>query len=337
MRIRRCGIFLLIMGLLFSLAGCREKEINKYSCDFFAMDTYITCQVLTDDQALAKAGLAGVEQAFLKIDRLTNRFDQSSELSAVNRNAGIAPVKVSSDVIAIVGTSLDWAEKTDGAFNILIGSAMDCWGFGTDHPHLPAEAELAEAMKKTDYHRIVLDPEKSTIFLPEKGMVLDLGGIAKGYATDQAVKALQKLGIRNALINAGGNVYAMGSRVDGTAWQVGVQDPRNPKGIKAVLAGLDVAMVSSGDYQRYFEVDGIRYHHILDPASGYPARASAGTTVIMKSSAVADILSTALFVKGPVEGIKLAESLNEVDAVMIITGDGVRFGTKDLNDYLVKK
>ena len=326
----------IILLIVLLIAGCGEPKKDSYKRDFFAMDTYITCQVLTADKALAEAGLNKVEEAFLEIDRLTNRFEQDSDVSAVNEKAGIAAVKVSEDVFAIVETALEWSDRTDGAFNILIGGVMNLWGFGTEKPTVPLAADVAAALSRTDYHKIVLDAERSTIFLPEKGMVLDFGGVAKGYATDKAVAALRELGIENAIINAGGNVYAMGNRADGTPWKVGVQDPRNPKGIAALLKGSDVALVSSGDYQRYFEVNGTRYHHILDPATGQPARASAGTTVIMKSATVADILSTALFVKGPTDGISLAEKIPQVEAVMILTKDGGMYGTKSLSGYLAE-
>ncbi len=338
MLIRKGELLFLVFALLllFNLSGCGEPEQIKYDRDFFAMDTYIACQVLSADEELAVKALDAVQAAFVDIDQLTNRFEQDSEISAVNQNAGIASVKVSIDVFAMVQTSLQWSDKTDGAFNILIGNVMDLWGFGMGNPAVPAEEDLAAALTRTDYHKIVLDEVNSTIYLPEKGMVMDLGGVAKGYATDKAVAALKEMGIENALINAGGNVYTLGSRAAGTPWKVGVQDPRDPEGIKAVLQGTNTAIVSSGDYQRYFEADGIRYHHIIDPANGYPARVSAGTTVIMKSATIADILSTSLFVKGPVEGIKLAEELNEMYAAMIITGDGKIYGTKNLNNYLLE-
>lgn len=328
------SFFLLL--LVIALSGCGGQEQLKYDRDFFAMDTYIACQVLSADEEQAAEALDAVQAAFMEIDRLTNRFAQDSEITAVNRNAGVAPVKVSADVFAMVETSLQWSDKSEGAFNILIGDVMDLWGFGSEHPTVPSQEALAAALTRTDYHQIVLDKANSTIYLPQKGMVMDLGGVAKGYATDKAVAALKELGITNALINAGGNVYAMGCRADGTPWKVGVQDPRNPQGIKTVLQGRDTALVSSGDYQRYFEKDGVRYHHILDPASGTPARASAGTTVIMKSATLADILSTILFVKGPTEGIKLAESLEEVEAALIITGDGKIYTTQNLNKYLAE-
>ena len=269
--------------LLLLMNGCEQSQINTYDRDFFAMDTYITCQVAVDDPKLAEEGLGAVEEAYLEIDRITNRFVSNSEISMVNSKAGLEPVKVSKELYAIVETALIWSDKTDGAFNVLLGSVMDLWGFGSDNPRVPAKEELEAALALTDYRKIILDKEQTTIFLPEKGMVLDLGGIAKGYATDKAVAALQELGIKNALINAGGNVYALGKKADGADWTVGVQDPRDPQGIAAVLNARDSALVSSGDYQRYFEVNGIRYHHILDPTDGYPARASAGTTIIMKS------------------------------------------------------
>lgn len=318
------------------LTGCGESRQGTYSRDIFAMDTYINCQIVSHDQALAEKGLDRVEAVFMEIDRLTDRFDTSSEVAEINQNAGIRPVQVSEDVLAMVQTSVEWSDKTEGAFNILIGSAMDLWGFGSDHPVVPSPEKLAAALEKADCQQIVTDASKSTVYLPQTGMIMDLGGIAKGYATDKAVAALRELNIKNALINAGGNVYALGTRADGTLWKVGVQDPRSPQGIAAVLAGDNCALVSSGDYERYFEVDGVRYHHILDPRTGSPARASTGTTVIMKSSTVADILSTALFVRGPKEGLDLAESWPEVKAVLIIAGDGSIHTSQSFDMYLAE-
>lgn len=324
--------FLLIV--LFLIGGCQKTTIDTYNQDFFAMDTYITVQIVTDDIKLAEAGFRAVEKAFLSIDHLTNRFQSDSEVTAVNEQAGIGPVQVSKDVFALVETSLEWSDKTEGVFNILVGSVMDLWGFGTENSRIPAEAELAAALDLMDLRAIILDDEKSTIYLPEKGMVLDLGGVAKGYATDKAVEVLNELGIKNALINAGGNVYALGKKADGTAWKVGVQAPRDRQGIAAVLVVSDTAVVTSGDYERYFEADGIRYHHIIDPVNGHPARASAGTTIIMESATAADILSTVVFIKGPVEGIRLAEEITQIDAAMVITADGGEYGTQSLEKYL---
>ncbi len=330
------NLILLGIFLPFILTGCSEEKQSTYTRDIFAMDTYINCQILAGNQDIAEEGLDRVEEAFLEIDNLTNRFDPNSELSLVNKNAGLAAVKVSPDLLAMVETALEWSDRTEGAFNILIGSAMNLWGFGSETPRVPTEEQIAEALLTMDYHEIILDTEKASLFLPEKGMVMDLGGVAKGYATDKAVTALKELGIENAIINAGGNVYTLGTRGDGNCWRIGVQDPRDPEAIVAVLEVSDFALVSSGDYQRYFEIEGIRYHHILDPFTAYPSRASAGTTVVMESAAVADILSTALFIKGPGEGITLAESLVEVEAAMIISGDGTIHGTGSMSKYVIE-
>ena len=148
-------------------------------------------------------------------------------------------------------------------------------------------------------------------------MVMDLGGCAKGYATDEAFEALREAGIRHAIINAGGNVYALGTKPDGSPWRVGVQDPRNPQGIIAVLAVSDRAVVSSGDYQRFFEQDGNRYHHILDPATGKPAGQVMQTTVVADSAIDADILSTTLFVLGTQKGLDFVKGLPATEAVFV--------------------
>ena len=329
-------VVIMVISLVLIFTGCSNNKKAAYERDIFAMDTFITCKIISDDEALANSGLDAVEEEFMKIDQLTNRFEAGSEVSLLNKSAGLKPVKINEDVFSIVQTAIEWSDKSDGAFNILIGSVMDLWGFGTETPAIPNEQDIAVVLNKMDYHKIFLDAEKSTIFLSEKGMVMDLGGVAKGYATDKAIERLKNLGVKNALINAGGNVFAMGVKEDGSPWIVGVQDPNDVEGIKAVLQISDKAVVSSGDYQRYFEVAGIRYHHILDPHTGFPARASRGTTIVMKSATIADILSTTLFVLGPEKGIALAESLVQVDAALVLTDDDRIYGTDSLDEYLLE-
>lgn len=147
------GLLLLLWFLVFTLMGCKEEQPHTYSRDLFAMDTYITCKIVAQDEELARAGLDEVDNAFLGIDLLTNRFDEKSEVYAVNKNAGIAPVEVSEDLLAIMETALLWSDKTGGDFNILIGSVMDLWGFGSDNPRVPAGEDLAEALSTMDYHK----------------------------------------------------------------------------------------------------------------------------------------------------------------------------------------
>lgn len=308
--------------------------MKTYNGELFAMDTYITYSVVSDDEGLAKQGLDAIEKAFIEIDEMTNRFSADSQIFAVNAAAGREPVKVDEHLFSMVQTALTWSDKTDGAFNLLIGSVMNLWGFERENPEVPTREAIEKALLHTDYTKIVLDEDASTIFLPEEGMIMDAGGVAKGYATDFAVLKLKELGIENALINAGGNVYTMGKKEDGSVWRVGIQDPRDSQGLSGILQVSDKALVSSGDYQRYFEKDGVRYHHILDPKTGFPARLCTGTTIVMDSATIADILSTTTFVEGPEKGMALMDSLPEVDGAMFIDADGTIYTTESMQKYL---
>lgn len=331
------GVSVLILALCLAFASCGGSKAKTYSGELFAMDTYITYSVVTADEAQAEAALEAVEEAFTRVDALTGRFTAGSDVSRINENAGVGPAEVGADTLTIVELALEWAARTDGAFNILLGGVSDLWGFNSEDPAVPAEEALAEALLHTDQSKIVVDAGASTVFLPEAGMVLDLGGVAKGYATDLAAAALRELGVENALINAGGNVYVMGTKEDGSPWRVGVQDPRDSQALTAVIEAEGKALVSSGDYQRYFEMDGVRYHHIIDPATGQPAPLCSGTTVVADSAAVADILSTALFVKGPEAGVALAESLPEADGALLIDRDGRITLSTGMDQFLSEK
>jgi thiamine biosynthesis lipoprotein len=193
---------------------------------------------------------------------------------------------------------------------------------------VPAAEEIEAVLPLLRAEKISFTPETRRVMLMEAGMSLDLGGVAKGYATDLAAEALRARGIRHALINAGGNVYALGSKPDGTPWRVGIRDPRRAGEIIGVVEAVDEAVVSSGDYERYFEADGARYHHIFDPRTGYPARAARQSTVIAPRSLDADILSTVTFILGREKSVSLMAKYGYtnvfVDAAgeISVSGDG---------------
>ena len=315
------------------LAGCVQKQARFYQRDILAMDTYISCGIWAENQEQAELALDQVERVFIEMETLSNRFDAKSQVYQLNQKAGKGPVVVNPDLIEMVNIALQWTERTQGAFNILIGSAMDLWGVGAENPRVPEEEEIAAVLPLMDCSKIIVDVGNSTLFLSQAGMVMDLGGVAKGYAVDQAVLILQSMGIKDLVIDAGSNVYTLGRRGDDSPWKIGVQDPRHPEEVVALLEVSNAALASSGDYQRYFERAGILYHHILDPATGYPARGSTGTTVIMQSAVEADILSTALFVLGPEQGIALADNLTQVQAALIIGADGELYGNDSLSRF----
>ncbi len=312
-------------------AGCgflgTSRQVEK-SC--IAMDTFI--RVRAWGPRAGEAAEAAVAE-FGRLDALLNPYDESSEISAVNRAAGIGPVRVSPDTFAVVERALWYANRTGGAFDPTVFPLMEAWNFaGT--PRVPSRGDLENALELVDYRDVRLDRGASTIALLKKGMGLDVGGIAKGYATDRASDALRARGVTSALIDAGGNVCAVGAKPAGflgsAPWKVAVQHPRNPAGTLATIRISGGSVVTSGDYQRYFEAGGYRYHHILDPATGYPSMGFRSVTIIGPASFDCDALSTAVFVMGEEAGFRFLQDLTGFGAVAV-RGDGtvITAGTPD--------
>jgi thiamine biosynthesis lipoprotein len=315
------------MLLLSAGCGLKSTPLQEVTGERFYMDTLIQIKVYSEDAARGQQALDLAFAAFERIDHAAGRFQKAgndlpdandvSDVVKINQNAGNKPVQVSVDTQKIIQRANYFAALCGGAFDITIGPVMDLWGFGHGSQLVPADEQLSQALTLVDYQKVQVDPVQKTVFLSLPGMVMDLGGVAKGYATDEAVEALKEAGIRHAIINAGGNVYALGTKPDGSPWRVGVQDPRNTQEIIAVLAVSDRAVVSSGDYQRFFEQDGNRYHHILDPATGKPAGQVMQTTVVTDSAMDADILSTTLFVLGPQNGLDFVQGLPTTEAIFV--------------------
>ena len=310
-----------ISALLLSLAGCAAPK--EYSGQQFLMDTIVEITVYSESMEKSRDGAQAAFNAIKEIEDLTDRFAQEgakafevSDVCRINSMAGIQPVKVSHEVLEMVSMAKEYHRITEGAFDITVGPLMDLWGFGTD-PAVPGEEAIREKLKLVGMDKVIIDEEKKTVFLSQKGMTIDLGGIAKGYAAERGAEVLREKGIQQGIVNAGGNVVVLGEKRLKEPWKLGIQDPRDENRLIGVLALNDQAAVTSGDYQRYFEREGRRYHHLLDPATGMPAGETISVTVVCDSSAVADILSTALFVLGPEEGIRLAGRLDGVEALFV--------------------
>lgn len=257
---------------------------------------------------------AGTEELYNSLFQRLNDIEAvfsvnlpGSEISAVNRNAGIAPVAVSDEVRTVLKEACKYAEATGGAFDPTVGPLVDLWGIGGDASRIPDQAEIDAALDLVDYRLLHIDDEAGTVFLPVTGMKLDLGGIVKGYAADELVEIVTAAGIKTALFDLGGNIYAFGVKEDGSPWRVGIKNPQNPAGQPVIRLEIDnMSVVTSGVYERYFEQDGIRYHHILDTTTGYPVwNHVMSATIISPSSLQADALSTSLFMLGPDAGMEL--------------------------------
>jgi FAD:protein FMN transferase len=265
----------------------------------------------------------GIRMVFAEMERLEGilsewRFDSS--VSRANRCAGVAPVRVPVELVKVMETARDVSRATGGAFDTTWTALSGLWRFDEPGFRPPAAADVAAARTFVDYRDVDLDVEAQTLFLRRRGMRLGLGGIAKAYIAECAADLAVASGVCHILIDAGGDVVARGRHGE-CPWTVGIRDPRSPSHLLATLDLDDEVVATSGDYEHFVDVDGHRYHHLLDPRTGYPASASRSATVIAPGGALAEALSTALFVLGP-PGLEIASSFAQT-AALLIDGDGV--------------
>lgn len=268
----------------------------------------------TDERAhgAITAGFAEIK----RLEQLLSTWISSSELSVVNQAAGKNAVVVSRETWELVQRSLDMARLTDGGFNIAVGPAVEAWSV-TERQRIPSQAELQGLKTLVDWTSIRIDPMARTIFLPRPGMRIDVGGIGKGYAADRAVDVLRKAGATGGVVALSGDIKTFGDFPGTKGFPAGIRHPRQDGALVAMIDLKDEAISTAGDYERYFEQEGVRYHHILDPLTLAPARLCQSVTVIAKEGTVADGLDTGIFVLGPERGMELVERLPDVEAVII--------------------
>jgi FAD:protein FMN transferase len=280
-----------------------------------AMATKVAAEL--PDGPNAEAQAKAVFAAFRRVDADMNEWKETSPLGAVNRAAGGAAVQVPKDLRRLLHRGIEIGDLTGGAFDVTWASLWGLWDFKSPAPKLPDSAEVARRVALIDYRQIEIDDATGTVRLPRAGMKIGLGGIAKGFALARAAAALDRRGVKSYLLTAGGQVYARGTKGD-RPWRVGIRDPRGaPTDLLASLDLTDASASTSGDYESYFILDGVRYHHILDPRTGMPARGLESATVVSPDPTLADALSTALMVLGPERGLALAERLPDVEAVLV--------------------
>lgn len=301
----RSYIFLLLCTGMILCGGCMEKKETYYEKSDLVMDTVVTLQARGDNAKKA------VEDGFTRlkeIEAFASTTIETSDVSRINTAAGKEAVQINPELFHILQVSQLYSQKTDGAWDITVGPLINLWGIGTESQHVPAPEEIQKARALVDYKKLELNEEKSTARLLQKGMCIDLGGIAKGYAADEVRKIYQQYGIQNGLINLGASsMYAVGVNGKNKPWAVGIKHPR--KEDNSIYLGIvhlkEESLSTSGDYERFFIADGKRYHHILDPVTGYPAESGVMSDTIIIDGTVpdggmlADLLTTAVFVMGP--------------------------------------
>lgn len=312
------SVTLLLLGSLFLFCGC-QKETTPASCTGFYFDTVIQITVYDDSDPSVLDGCLKLAD---KYEALFSVSIEGSDLWRINHSSS-SPVAVSEETAVLVETALRYAELTDGRIDPTIFPVSSLWSFGEEKtsPRIPAKETLEEALTHVDYHTISVSRCNGQCFVsladPDAG--LDLGFIAKGYIADRMKEYLLSEGVSSACINLGGNVLTLGSKPDHSPFRIGIQKPFAEDGTPITVVSLsDASLVSSGNYERYFYQGDVLYHHILDPSTGYPVSNSlTGVTILSESSMEGDALSTTCFCLGLEEGMKLIESLENIEAVFI--------------------
>lgn len=301
----------------------------------------VTIQMISNKGMVDKTESISEEvKGFLEyIENKMSFYLKNSDVSKINDNSGREYVKVSKDTMNVITKSIKYSILTEGAFDITLGPVIKEWGIFSEKEHVPDKNLVKKLLKLIGMDKILINDGENSVKLKELGQKIDLGGIAKGYATDKAVEIYKKNNIKSAMINIGGNVSVLGNKEDGTPWIVGIQDPYNDRGnlIGAVKCS-DISVVTSGNYVRYFEKNNKEYGHIINPKTGIPVENNIiSVTVICKSAIKADALSTSLFVMGKKKALDFILKENDFDCILI-TNDKEIWVTKDVssNFYLVK-
>ena len=284
------------------------------------LGTYVTLTVVAENESEARADIAAGFERIAELDAILSAHRPDSELARLNERAGREPVKVSDELYRAVEAGVTWNGRTQGAFDIACAPMLELWRNCARLDRLPAADEIARAKSLCGAARIGLDPKAHTIRFPVAGMRVDLGGHGKGFIADEVAKVFLKRGVKNALISMAGDIRAMGRSAQGRPWRVGVQDPRHPEAMVATLELTDRSVSTSGAYERFVEIQGKRYSHIVDPRTGQPAEGVLSDTVIGPDATTTDVLDTALNVLGVEEGLALIEKLGDVE-VLFITSD----------------
>ncbi|UCD71111.1 MAG: FAD:protein FMN transferase [Syntrophobacterales bacterium] len=284
------------------------------------MGTLVEISVIGRDVNEVEAAIRDAFEEMERVERLMSKKIPESDVSKINRWAGIKPVKVSAEVLKVIRRAEEISKASEGYFDISIGAILDLWELEDSGGRIPGKDEVGEILHSIDYRAIHMDGGASTVMLKKKGMRIDLGGIAKGYAVDRAFELLTSRGYRNIIVNAGGDMRVGGKKIR-VPWVIGIQDPRNRSRIMATLDAAEISVATSGDYERYFEVNGKRYHHLLNPLTGSPARECRGVTILARDALSADALATAVFVMGPKRGLALIEAMEGVEG-LIVSFDG---------------
>jgi len=318
---------ILLLSSLLLLSGCGEPGKTVKRSDSI-MGTIWDATVVCGDEKTANIALDEYFDEVRRLEKELSLRDPASELNRLNAKAGTGPVKVSSDIIKITQIALYVSELSGGVFDVSIGPVVKLWGFAGGKEKVPSDTEIKTAHSLVGYKMIKLDAVNSTITLEKKGMVLDFGGIAKGYALDSARPVLKKYGIKNIMLSAGGQVYVAGKNPKGKEWKIGIIHPKNKEDVLGVFEATDKCVATSGNYERFFMSKGKMYHHIFNPVDSYPVRDTISATIMLDAkdfeypNTLADALTKAAFVPGYKKGLEIINKVKHAGTLIVTEVDG---------------
>ncbi|WP_440897268.1 FAD:protein FMN transferase [Amphibacillus sp. Q70] len=305
---------------LFILAGCSSKQTDLLDSPYretnFLLGTVVNISIYDADKEHV------LELAMDRVEELENIISDeidTTEVSEINKKAGVEPVQVSDDLYYLIEESIEYGELSNGGFDVTVGPLTNLWRIGFDDARKPEQQEIDQVLPLIDQQKVQLNPDDQSVFLVEEDMQLDFGAIAKGYITDEIHLLLTEEGVTSAIIDLGGNIFVMGHRPTGDEWTVGIQNPFLARGeVVGRIEATDQSVVTSGIYERYIEVDGVQYHHLLDPNTGYPFdNEIAGVSIVSDHSIDGDALSTVVFSKGLDQGMDFIESFTGAEAIFV--------------------
>lgn len=311
-----CFFFLLSFGQNHT-AHVSVKKVLKL------MGTRFEITIVAPNKEIAYVNIDEAVMEIKRIEKLISSWDLDSETSEINRFAGVRPVTVSQELFALVERAKGVSEITSGAFDVTYASMDRIWRFDGTMERFPTEDEVMASIEKVGYEKIKMDRENSTIFLPERGMKIGFGAIGKGYAADMAKKLMVQKEVLGGVINAGGDLTTWGTKETKERWTVGITHPVNKEKVFSWLPVVESSVATSGNYERFFQYEGKKYTHIIDPRTGYPTTGTKSVTVFAKSAELCDALATAVFVMGVDSGVHMINQLDGVEVVIVDNADKI--------------
>ncbi|QSE98214.1 FAD:protein FMN transferase [Fulvivirga lutea] len=276
-----------------------------------------------NDETLATQAVEACISEVTRIEKLISSWDPNSQTSEVIRNAGIQPVKVDRELFDLISRAKKISKLTNGAFDISYASMDKIWKFDGSVTQLPTEEQVQASVSKINYNNIILDKENSTVFLKEEGMKIGFGAIGKGYAANRGKQIMQTMGIENGIVNASGDLITWGKEANGKEWSIGIGDPKNKGQVLAWVTVGELAVVTSGNYEKVIKINGENYSHIIDPTTGWPVKGLKSVTIFCPDAELADALATSVFILGKEKGLSLVNQLKGVEAFLVDDKDEI--------------